>query len=88
MGFAEQHAADAAHDFADLPLDAANTLNANAEKLNQLLFTYLHLAPAPDLTRRLCASGAVANRGTYGTSRTTPWTDTSHSRSSGYVGRG
>jgi O-antigen chain-terminating methyltransferase len=29
---------------ADLPLDAANTLNANAEKLNQLLFTYLDYA--------------------------------------------
>jgi alanine dehydrogenase len=26
----------------------------------QLLFTYLHLAPAPQLTRRLCDSGAVA----------------------------
>jgi len=26
----------------------------------QLLFTYLHLAPAPDLTRGLCESGAVA----------------------------
>ena len=26
----------------------------------QLLFTYLHLAPAPELTRRLCESGAVA----------------------------
>ena len=29
---------------AGLPLDAANTLNANAEKLNQLLFTYLDYA--------------------------------------------
>ncbi len=38
--------------------------------------------------RSSSASGAVANRGTYGTSRTTPWTDTSHSRSSGYDGRG
>jgi O-antigen chain-terminating methyltransferase len=27
-----------------LPIDAANTLNANAEKLNQLLFTYLDYA--------------------------------------------
>ena len=26
----------------------------------QLLFTYLHLAPAPELTRGLCASGAIA----------------------------
>ena len=25
----------------------------------QILFTYLHLAPAPDLTRALCATGAV-----------------------------
>ena len=29
---------------AGLPIDAANTLNANAEKLNQLLFTYLDYA--------------------------------------------
>jgi alanine dehydrogenase len=27
---------------------------------DQLLFTYLHLAPAPELTRSLCASGAIA----------------------------
>ncbi len=26
----------------------------------QLLFTYLHLAPAPELTKGLCASGAIA----------------------------
>ncbi len=26
----------------------------------QILFTYLHLAPAPELTRALCASGATA----------------------------
>jgi SAM-dependent methyltransferase len=29
---------------AGLPIDAANTLNANAEKLNQLMFTYLDYA--------------------------------------------
>jgi alanine dehydrogenase len=28
-------------------------------RADQILFTYLHLAPAPELTRALCASGAV-----------------------------
>ena len=28
----------------------------------QILFTYLHLAPAPELTRALCDSGATAHR--------------------------
>ena len=28
----------------------------------QLLFTYLHLAPDPELTRGLCGSGATCDR--------------------------
>ncbi len=47
---------------ADLILKVKEPQDSEVDMLRegQLLFTYLHLAPAPDLTRRLCASGAVA----------------------------
>lgn len=38
--------------------------------------------------RSSSASGAVANRGSSGTRRTRPCTETSHSRASGWTGRG
>jgi alanine dehydrogenase len=57
-------AADAKAVFAeaDLILKVKEPQDSEVDMLRegQLLFTYLHLAPAPDLTRRLCASGAVA----------------------------
>ena len=39
-------------------------LEPEVERLRpgQILFTYLHLAPAPELTRGLCASGATVHR--------------------------
>ena len=47
---------------ADMILKVKEPQDAEVDLLRegQLLFTYLHLAPAPELTRRLCESGAVA----------------------------
>ena len=47
---------------ADMILKVKEPQDAEVDLLRegQLLFTYLHLAPAPELTRRLCDSGAVA----------------------------
>src|SRR5690242_11014708 len=47
---------------ADLVLKVKEPLAAEYGLLRpgQILFTYLHLAPAPDLTRALMASGAIA----------------------------
>ena len=47
---------------ADMILKVKEPQGAEVDLLRegQLLFTYLHLAPAPELTRRLCDSGAVA----------------------------
>jgi alanine dehydrogenase len=47
---------------ADMILKVKEPQDAEVDLLRegQLLFTYLHLAPAPELTRRLCNSGAVA----------------------------
>ncbi|HSI80588.1 MAG TPA: alanine dehydrogenase [Solirubrobacterales bacterium] len=46
---------------AELVLKVKEPLEAEVEMLRdrQVLFTYLHLAPAPDLTRSLCESGAT-----------------------------
>src|SRR6267142_3944734 len=47
---------------ADLVLKVKEPLDPECARLRpgQLLFTYLHLAPAPDLTRALRATGAIA----------------------------
>jgi alanine dehydrogenase len=55
--------ADAATVFAesDLVLGVKEPQDGETDMLRegQVLFTYLHLAPAPDLTRKLCDSGAT-----------------------------
>jgi alanine dehydrogenase len=56
-------AADAETVFAqaDMIVKVKEPLDFEVERLRagQILFTYLHLAPAPELTRALCASGAT-----------------------------
>jgi alanine dehydrogenase len=46
---------------ADMVVKVKEPLDFEVERLRpgQILFTYLHLAPAPDLTRGLCGSGAT-----------------------------
>src|SRR3954466_7830742 len=53
--------ADAVFDEAELILKVKEPLSEEVERLrpDHTLFTYLHLAPAPDLTRGLCDSGAT-----------------------------
>jgi alanine dehydrogenase len=53
--------ADAVFDEAELILKVKEPMTEEVEKLrpDHTLFTYLHLAPAPDLTRGLCDSGAT-----------------------------
>jgi alanine dehydrogenase len=70
-GFADAHYAtqgaaiapdaDAVFAGADLIVKVKEPLDAEVARLRpgQILFTFLHLAPAPDLTRALCASGAT-----------------------------
>src|SRR5690242_13558712 len=54
--------ADAVFDEAELILKVKEPLTEEVERLrpDHTLFTYLHLAPAPELTRGLCDSGATA----------------------------
>jgi alanine dehydrogenase len=54
--------ADSVFAAADMIVKVKEPLNPEVERLRpgQILFTYLHLAPAPELTRALCASGATA----------------------------
>src|SRR5439155_20429407 len=53
--------ADAVFDEAELILKVKEPMPEEVEKLRpeHTLFTYLHLAPAPELTRGLCESGAT-----------------------------
>ncbi|HKR99095.1 MAG TPA: alanine dehydrogenase [Candidatus Dormibacteraeota bacterium] len=53
--------ADAIFEEADLILKVKEPMPEEVERLrpHHTLFTYLHLAPAPDLTRGLCESGAT-----------------------------
>src|SRR5689334_14304723 len=53
--------ADAVFDEAELILKVKEPLTEEVERLrpDHTLFTYLHLAPAPELTRGLCDSGAT-----------------------------
>ncbi len=53
--------AEAVFGQAEMIVKVKEPLDFEVERLRpgQLLFTYLHLAPAPDLTRGLCASGAT-----------------------------
>ena len=53
--------ADALFDEAELILKVKEPMPEEVERLQpgHTLFTYLHLAPAPDLTRSLCESGAT-----------------------------
>ena len=53
--------ADAVFATADMIVKVKEPLEAEVARLRagQILFTYLHLAPAPELTRALCASGAT-----------------------------
>ncbi len=53
--------ADAVFDEAELILKVKEPMPEEVEKLrpDHTLFTYLHLAPAPELTRGLCDSGAT-----------------------------
>jgi alanine dehydrogenase len=53
--------ADAVFDEAELILKVKEPMPVEVEKLRpgHTLFTYLHLAPAPELTRGLCDSGAT-----------------------------
>jgi alanine dehydrogenase len=53
--------ADAVFGEAELILKVKEPLAEEVERLrsDQVLFTYLHLAPAPELTRSLCDSGAT-----------------------------
>src|SRR6266480_4650129 len=53
--------ADAVFDEAELILKVKEPLSEEVERLrpDHTLFTYLHLAPAPELTRGLCDSGAT-----------------------------
>jgi alanine dehydrogenase len=53
--------ADAVFDEAELILKVKEPMPVEVEKLrpDHTLFTYLHLAPAPELTRGLCDSGAT-----------------------------
>jgi alanine dehydrogenase len=53
--------ADAVFEEADLILKVKEPMPEEVERLrpDHTLFTYLHLAPAPDLTRGLCESGAT-----------------------------
>jgi alanine dehydrogenase len=53
--------AEAVFDEAELILKVKEPLTQEVEKLrpDHTLFTYLHLAPAPELTRGLCDSGAT-----------------------------
>jgi len=54
--------ADAVFAAAEMVVKVKEPLAPEVERLRpgQILFTYLHLAPAPELTRALCASGATA----------------------------
>ena len=54
--------ADAVFAGADMIVKVKEPLDPEVARLRpgQVLFTYLHLAPAPALTRALCASGATA----------------------------
>jgi alanine dehydrogenase len=54
--------ADAVFAAADMIVKVKEPLSPEVARLRagQILFTYLHLAPAPELTRALCASGATA----------------------------
>jgi alanine dehydrogenase len=53
--------ADAVFASADMIVKVKEPLDPEVARLRpgQILFTYLHLAPAPELTRALCASGAT-----------------------------
>jgi alanine dehydrogenase len=53
--------ADAVFGAAEMIVKVKEPLDFEVARLrpNQTLFTYLHLAPAPELTRGLCASGAT-----------------------------
>jgi alanine dehydrogenase len=53
--------ADAVFDEAELILKVKEPLTEEVERLRpeHILFTYLHLAPAPELTKGLCDSGAT-----------------------------
>ena len=53
--------ADAVFDEAELILKVKEPMPSEVERLrpHHTLFTYLHLAPAPELTRGLCDSGAT-----------------------------
>src|SRR5262249_38642303 len=55
-------AVDEAWQSADLVLKVKEPLAPEVARLRdgQVLFTYLHLAPAPELTRGLLATGAIA----------------------------